>query len=101
MKVVRSRLMLGTCLPPGATVKTYGGSVATQGHSDIQARRCLGQCLVSSMSRSMALLKPGSVLMSVTHVAIKGHTDSSGLGHHLGPYWYPGATLSLGPCQSE
>lgn len=105
MKVVRSRLMLDACLPPGAMVKAMrcrlmGDLLPHRAMVISRPDCCLGPCLVSSMSRSMALLKPGSVLISMAHAAIKGHTNSSGLGHHLGPCWYLGAILSLGPCQS-
>lgn len=32
----------------------------------------------------MALLQPGSVLMSKAPVSSEGHVDAQGLGHHLG-----------------
>ena len=51
-------------------------------------------------SGSMALLQIGSVLMSMTPVAVEGHADSTGLGHNLCPCWCLVAMLRLGPYRS-
>lgn len=39
------------------------------------------------VSGSMALLQPGSVLMSVAPDTIESHIDARGLGYHLRPCW--------------
>ena len=48
-----------------------------------------------AMSRSMVLLWPGSLLMSMAHVTIKGHKDVSGMICHLKkPYCFQSSMLS-------
>lgn len=54
------------------------------------------EMLLRTMSRSVALLHPESVLMYVAPDIIEGHADSRALGHHLRPYWYPRAILRVG-----
>lgn len=58
---------------------------------------CGPELRLRAMSESMALLQPGSVLMSKAPVTIDGHTDGQGLE----PCWCPRAMLPLGMCQSE
>lgn len=48
---------------------------------------------------SMALLHPGSVLMSLSQVTTKGHIDARGLCYNLWPCWWPRAMLPLGAIQ--
>ena len=52
---------------------------------------------MSAISESVALLQPGSVLMSSARVTIEGHAHAQGLG----PCWCPRARRVLGLCQSE
>lgn len=57
---------------------------------------------LGAMSVTMALLLPGSVLMSVSccHEGHEGHEDSWGLGNHLGLRWCLRAVLPLGTCKA-
>lgn len=45
--------------------------------------------LLGAMSESLALLKLGSVLMSMTRVTTNGHTGPWGVGYLLRPCWCP------------
>lgn len=53
-----------------------------------------------TMSGSMSQLKPGSVLMLVALITIKGWVDAWELSCHWGNLLHSSATLSLGPCRS-
>lgn len=57
--------------------------------------------LPSTISESMVLLQPESVLLFMPCVANKGHTDTYDLGLHLWPCWYLRAVLLLGPNRHE
>lgn len=49
------------------------------------------ELLLRAMSGSIALLQPGSTLMSGVPVITEGHEDAQGLGCHMWPYWCLGA----------
>lgn len=53
------------------------------------------------MSRSMVLLKLGSVLMSITPVTTEDYVDAWVLGHHLRACWCLKVLLQPNPCRSE
>ena len=56
---------------------------ATQGHCSVQPG-----LFQRKMSGSMVIQQPGSVMMSVAQVDIKGHdTGAQVLGHQLWPRW--------------
>lgn len=57
--------------------------------------------LPSTISESMVLLQPESVLLFMPCVANKGHTDTYDLGLNLWPCWYLRAVLLLGPNRHE
>ena len=44
--------------------------------------------LLGTKSGFVVLLQPGSVLISMAHVATKGHKDAQNLNHHLWQDWY-------------
>lgn len=100
----RPRQCLGSRLPPGAMWMSKGhaavGSILVQiachplpwWHSDWAAR---------TMFMSVSLPQPGSVLISVPHVAIKGCIDDQGLVRNLWPWGHLRAMLSLGKSWSE
>lgn len=68
-----------------------GGLLATRGHGDILS-------WLLTISRSVALQQPGSVLVFRAHVATKGHTEAWDLGHNLWPCWCSRALPPPEPC---
>lgn len=61
------------------TAQIWVASIATTYHGDIKPMLQL-----RAISRSVTLLQPGSVLMSITHDAIKGYANARDLGCYLG-----------------
>lgn len=57
--------------------------------------------LSRTMSRSMVLPQPVSLLMSMAHIATRGHKDAQCLGHNLRSCGCPGAMLPPRACWPE